>query len=147
MATIAFTESSDQLTSAADQAFNPIPPREDGGRVRVKQFTFTAASALVAASYVDLVEIPSEAVILDTVITAITVAGSGKFSIGYTDKSAPEDSNKAALVAATAAVLGSTAGQRGKNVDGITSVFATTSVATLAIGDTFSGFVEYVVNS
>lgn len=149
MATIAFNSASDQLTQVRGQGHNPLDPINDGGRVRVKQFAYTATGAVGTGSTLELVELPQGALVVDTVLTDLTLSNSAELSVGYTDKSAPTDDSDAALLSATATADSADASRQFVTVgtNGVQSVFATTSVGALAADDTFTGAILYVVNT
>ncbi len=148
MATITFDEVSTELASQRQEVPSLLPPSTDGGRVRVKRFSYTATGAVTSGSQIELVEITGAAVVLDTVIDTISLSNSATAQIGHTLKSAPEDGNADALLAATTAAAESAPGE--KNIDlpvGVNSIFATTGVGALAANDTLSGYVLYVLNT
>lgn len=148
MATITFDGASAELLQVRTQNPSPVAPISDGARVRVKRFVFTDTAALAIGSQIELVEIPGEAVILDTVVNAISLSNSAEISIGTTPKSAPTDTTPANLLAAGAVVAESAPAEKNIEVGaGVTSVFATTSVGALVAADTLSGYVLYVINT
>jgi hypothetical protein len=148
MATITFDGASAELLQVRQQNPSPVAPISDGARVRVKRFSFTDTAALASGSQIELVEIPGEAVILDTVVSAISLSNSATIEIGTTPKSAPTDDTTDNLLAATAVVAESAPGE--KNIalsSGVTSVVGTTGVGALVAGDTLAGYVLYVINT
>ena len=148
MANITFDGASAELLQVRTLIVSPVAPISDGARVRVKRFNYTDTEALAAGSQIELVEIPGEAVVLTTVLTSETFTGATTVSIGTTPKKAPTDATPASLLAATAVAKIAAAGKQ--NVElaaGVTSVFATTASATLTVGDTFAGYVLYVINT
>jgi len=150
MATIAFeSTASTELNQVRGQGHNPLSPIDDGARVRVKRFSYTATGEVAIDSRIELAELPAGAVVLQTVVDAMSLSNSAEVSVGYTDKSAPVDTNETKLLAATAAAAISAAGESNVQVgtNGIQSIFATTSVGALAADDTLSGRLVYVVNT
>ena len=148
MATITFDGASSELLQVRAQNPSPVAPISDGARVRVKRFSFTDTAALAIGSQIELVEIPGEAVILDTVVNAISLSNSATIEIGTTPKSAPTNDTSDNLLAATAISAESDSDE--KNIDitaGVKSVFATTATGALFAGDTISGYVLYVINT
>ena len=148
MASIVYSEVSDELAQVRGQGHNPLSPIDDGARVRIKRFSYTATGVVADAAVIELVEVPSGAVIVDTVLSDVTIAGSGEVAIGYATKSAPTDDNATTLIAAGAAAAVSAPAARGLELgEGIQSIIATVDTADLAAADTLTGFILYVVNT
>lgn len=148
MASIVYSEVSTELAQVRGQGHNPLSPIDDGARVRIKRFAYTATGVVSIASVIEAVELPSGAVVVETVLSSASLSNSAEVEIGYATKSAPTDDNSDALLAATAAAALSAAGERGVEVgEGIQTVIITTSVGALAAADTLTGFILYVVNT
>jgi len=149
MAAIVYSEASDELTQVRGPGYTPLSPIDDGARVRVKRFSYTATGVVADTAVIELVEVPSGAVVIDTVLSDVTIAGSGDVAIGYATKSLPTDDNVEALIqAGTTAAAASSADARGLALgEGIQSIVATVGTADLAADDTLTGFILYVVNT
>ncbi len=148
MASIVYSDASTELTQVRGQGHNPLSPVDDGARVRIKRFSYTATGAVTAGAVLEAVELPSKAVVVETVLSSLSVSNSAEVEIGYATKSAPTDDNSDALLAATATAGLSAAGERAVEVgEGIQTVTITTSVGDLATDDTLTGYILYVVNT
>jgi len=148
MAAIVYSEASDELTQVRGPGYTPLSPIDDGARVRVKRFSYTATGVVADTAVIELVEVPSGAVVIDTVLSDVTIAGAGEVAIGYATKSLPTDDNAATLIAAGAAAAVSAPAARGLELgEGIQSIIATVDTAALAADDTLTGFILYVVNT
>jgi hypothetical protein len=149
MAEITFTGASDQLLQVRGEAFSPLDTVDNGARVRVKRFTYTALGVVaVTTGYVELFDLPSGAVVLGTTLNAVALTGTAKVSVGYSPKGANTDTDKAALLAATAAAVASLPAKTNVAVgEGVVTVALNVTTAALAADDTVSGFVTYVENT
>ena len=149
MATITFDEVSTELASQRQEVPALLPPSVDGGRVRVKRFSYTAAGAVTTGSQIELVELPAGAVVLQTAVSSASYSNSAEVQIGYTSKVNPNDDNDEALFAANAGtgVSGAATSNVEVGTDGTQVVFATTSVGDLAADDSLAGRILYVLNT
>lgn len=145
MADITFDKSSTQISQQAGVKPVLVNANEDGGRVRVKKFSFTATGAVVSGSQIELLRFAKEVRIIGGAITSISLSNSATADIGYTETAAPTDATKDVFVDGVTAASVFEPFQVLTAAE--TSLFLTTGVGALVAADAVEGYVLYVANT
>lgn len=145
MGAITFDYTGTELTQARAENPSPLQPIQAGARVRIKEFSFTAAGAVTNGSQVELLEFANRVTIVGGAVTNISLSNSATADLGWTLKAAPVDTNKDVFVdGITAAAVFA---PYKVTTTGLTTLFLTTGVGALAADDVIEGYVLYVENS
>jgi len=154
---------SDQLTNVVAQPPVMNPPYEDGGKVRIKEFTYTVpAGGIAATSVIGLAIVPADCKIVGGQMKFAALSGtSGTVDVGiagadgsgyYTGTTADDDDFFLSAVDTTATAgdtFATTSANDGNSQYETTKevvITLTVNTAALTSGKVLTGLVEYVQN-